>query len=493
MQKPDEQMVMELKLLISSNQSISSDVQQILDYLPACEYELILFMSAQKVWNGAIPLAPSGFQPGDGSIELGLFLYWLNNPGQIDLSNFTLKEALAILALVAALDELLASSQMTKTNYDFFQSGELIYTDGSVLSTEKYATFDQGWFIAFLNLLESTIRDLWYSGSSFPNVVPPTIQLKGAVAGKLTIGIIGDWGTGNTVSQSIINQLTALKPDYIVHVGDVYYAGTPLASDPNGGYYFSPGEEKSNLLAQWPASYAGRSFTLNSNHEMYSGANGLFYDALAANAVPPGSGTPFNAQRCSSCFALQYGGWTILGLDSAYMASVTDAFMTGSIGGVAGFQGKWIQSLKLNPAKTIVLTHHNGFADDCTSASPLWAEINGALKGDPYAWYWGHVHNAIVYNSPIKIPAVPNQPGLNTKTFARCLGHAALPYGPASSLNGKPIAYKAGNLKPPPSKEFYNGFAVITLEATNSLLTGITENFYDLSNVKQPVWTKKIF
>lgn len=488
MEKPGQQDIAELRQRINADQSILSDLKELLDYLPACEYELIVFMVQKNTWQGFVPPPPSGFKAGNGSIELGLILYWLKNPGQIDFSKFTAKEKKDILDFIDLVDFLLAPSQMTLPNYGFFTSNkELIYTDGSVLGTRKWATYDQGWFIAFINLLESVVRVLWYSGEYLPTTTPQIIPLKGAVPGKVNIAIIGDWGTGDTVSKSIINQVTALKPDYIVHVGDVYYAGTPLASDPNGQYYFDPGEEQNNLLVQWPPAYTGRSFTLNSNHEMYSGANGLFYRALAAKANPPGNGSPFSAQKGASCFALQYAGWTILGLDSAYMASISNAFMNGSIGGAAGFQGQWMQKLGLAPGKTIVLTHHNGFADDCTSVSPLWAEINAALKGDPYAWYWGHVHNGIVYNSPISIP------GFSTKTFARCLGHASLPYGPASSLNGKPIAYKANNLQPPPSKQLYNGFAMITLQSANNVLTGITENFYDLSKVKQPVWTKKIF
>jgi hypothetical protein len=486
MEKTVELNETELKQRILSDQSILSDLTALLNYLPDSEYELILFMVQKKVWQGFVPPAPSGFKAGDGSIELGLILYWLKNPSQIDFSKFTAKEKKDIMYVIDVIDFLLADSQMTLPNYNFFIKNELIYTDGTVLAMRKWATYDQGWFIAFINLLQSVINASWYSGEDFPTTVPPTIQLKGAAAGKVTIALIGDWGTGDVVSKAIINQVTALKPDYIVHVGDVYYSGTPLATDPNGQYYFDPGEEQNNLLVQWPPTYAGRSFTLNSNHEMYSGANGLFYRALAAKATPPGKGSVFSAQKGASCFALQYAGWTILGLDSAYMAKIDDAFMTGSIGGYAGFQGKWIQSLKLNPAKTIVFTHHNGFADDCTSVSPLWAEITGSLKGDPYAWYWGHVHNGIVYNQPLSIP------GLNTKTFARCLGHAALPYGPASSLNGKPIAYKASNLQPSPSKQLYNGFAMITLQSANNVLTSITENFYDLSKALQPVWAKRI-
>ncbi|MEZ4875196.1 MAG: hypothetical protein R2793_07065 [Flavobacteriaceae bacterium] len=37
----------------------------------------------------------------------------------------------------------------------------------------------------------------------------------------------------------------------------------------------------------WPSAWNGKSFTLNSNHEMYSGANGLYYDALLNPAPLP--------------------------------------------------------------------------------------------------------------------------------------------------------------------------------------------------------------
>jgi hypothetical protein len=102
------------------------------------------------------------------------------------------------------------------------------------------------------------------------------------------------------------------------------------------------------------------------------------------------------------------------------------------------------------------------------------------------------VHNGIVYNTPITIPAVPNQPGLTTNTFTRCLGHSALPYGSASSLKGKPVAWCASDAQPAPSKELYNGFAMLTLTVNSAgQLNGITESFYDLSK-NTAVWTKKL-
>lgn len=477
-----------IRQLIDNNASIESDLQELLDFLPNCEYELISFMVTQKVWKGSVPLAPPDYSPGDGSVDLGLFLYWLNNPAQLDLSMFTLAERLEIDLLIAVLDETLASSLMTAENAAYFSTNELIYTDGGVLSTKKYATYDQGWFIAFLNLVETLIRDLWYYGEAFPSTKPPVITLTGQAINSVKIAILGDCGTGDAVLEGILKNITLQNPDYIIHVGDVYYAGTPSSRCANADKYFFPGEEGINLLKLWPVSAAGKSFTLNSNHEMYSGANGYFCEALGSRS----SGVFFSAQQGSSCFALQCGGWTILGLDTAYMGSVTDAFMTGSIGGAGGTQGQWISSLKTDPAKTIVLTHHNGFEPDCSAVSPLWAEIAGALGGDPYAWYWGHVHNGIAYKSPITIPPTAKLPGLTTKTFARCLGHAALPYGPSPALDGKPILWKASNLKPA-SRELYNGFAMLTLSLnTSGQVNGILESFFDLSS-RSEVWKNKVF
>lgn len=490
----EKQKALEIKQLLETNASIKSDIDKLLNYLPYCEYELILYMIEKKVWTGKPPSPPEGFKPGAGTIELGLFLYWFNHPGKLKLSKFSFKEQLLILGIIVGLDTVLPSTKMNSINYDFFTNNELIYTDGTVLSTAKYATYDQGWFVAFLNLIESTTRLLWYNNGKFPTSAPASVPLKSQkksaddTAGNetVTIGIFGDWGAGNSASKKVMAELTGLEPDYLVHVGDVYYAGTPLESSPNGSHYFSPGEEYQNLLDLWPATYKGLSFTLNSNHEMYSGANGLFYDALDVNKGP------FNAQKGTSCFALEFGGWTILGLDTAFMGKVTDAFMTGSLGEPSGFQSQWIQGLGLDPKKTIVLSHHNGFADDCSTVSPLWKEVESALKGDPFAWYWGHVHNGIVYADQVTIPETNGT--FTTTTFARCLGHAALPYGLASSLtNNKNIAWNANSPMPTPSKQLYNGFAVITLTTDNNgQLNGITEKFYDVSACKQPVWEKRL-
>lgn len=485
MENIDQQKVDELRLLIEADLAIKAQTDSLWNYVSECEYTLIAFMADAGAWQGLVPLLPPN--EGNGTIELGLFRWWIANPQYLDLSNFNWEEQAAIIALCILINDKLPASLMTAENAAFFTTNELIYLDGTTLGAAKYAAYDQGWFIAFLNLAESTIRSLWYNDGTFPTVTPPVLPLSGAASTEVNIALLGDWGTGDATSAAIMQQITNLKPDYIVHVGDVYYSGSPLAGDPNGSYYFAPGEETAHLFTAWPPGFAGKSFTLNSNHEMYSGANGYFYDGLLSQ------GSPFSAQGGSSCWALQYGGWTILGLDSAFMGTVIDAFMSGSIGGSGGTQGTWISGLGLDPQKVIVLTHHNGFAWDCSSGLNLWDEIKGALGGDPYAWYWGHVHYGIVYDQPITIPPAPGQNGFTTNTYARCLGHAALPYGLAQGLAGKPVVYSSNSPQPPPSKQLYNGFGWLTLTTDASgVLTSIVESYYDLSSAKAK-YSKQIF
>lgn len=477
----------EIRQQIQSDPVVLGSLQDLLEYLPYCEFELIQYMVGKGVWSGTIPSPPPGYKTGDGTVELGLVLYWMKNWGELDLSMFTPKEQIEIIGLIIGLDFLLPSSQMTPDNANFFKTNELIYLDGGVLSAEKWATYDQGWFIAVLNMIQSIKNNLWYFGEKLPLNPPPVITLNGAVQGTIKIAVIGDCGTGDTTLQQLMQQVTGVSPDYIIHVGDVYYAGTPQANSPNGNFYFYPGEEVNNMNNCWPAGYNGRSFTLNSNHEMYSGAIGYFHDALGVNNL---NASPiFTAQKGSSFFFLKVADWTLACLDTAYQSSVTNAFMDGSIGLPTDTQTVYLQQQIKDPSRTILFTHHTGFAADCSEVYPLWNEIRTALNGDPYAWYWGHVHNGIVYNRTVQIPVAA--PTFRTNTYARCLGHAALPYGFAQNLVNKQITWMERNQKPN-SSELYNGWALLTFVINNNSVRLINEAFYDLSQAN-PVYSQTIF
>lgn len=458
--------------ILAENPSLCQDAQKLWDYLMYSEYELILYMQSNGLWP-LIPGPPAGFTQGAGSIELGLIRYWAQNPWKLDWSGFDDEEIGIIVGLCFTVDGCAPYSQMDEKHASYFNNNELIYTDGSVLGAGKYACYDQGWFVAFLNLLQTFIEVEWYNGGIFPTVTPPTVTLSGASTNEVNIALVGDWGTGDATAQAVMKQLASMDPDYIIHVGDVYYSGSPSTNA-----YFSTGEESNNLVGGWPPGYVGKSFTLNSNHEMYCGANGYFNDAL----LPQGS--IFSAQNGSSCWALQYNDWTILGLDSAFMGSTFDAFMVGNIGDPEGTQAQWIASLNLNPDKLIVLSHHNAFSEDGSTLSPLWAQVTGALNNnDPYAWYWGHAHYGIAYNCPVVIE------GVRVVTYGRCLGHGALPYGPASGLAGAPVAWSCTHADPNIPTQLANGFAILTLKTNGEgQVTSIVENFYDIST-KTAAWT----
>jgi hypothetical protein len=41
-----------------------------------------------------------------------------------------------------------------------------------------------------------------------------------------TLGIVGDWGTGEHAAASLLTELKKLSPDTLIYLGDIYYSGT---------------------------------------------------------------------------------------------------------------------------------------------------------------------------------------------------------------------------------------------------------------------------
>ena len=162
--------------------------------------------------------------------------------------------------------------------------------------------------------------DLVHALPDNPQQTIPLTRKDGTDADPV-IGIVGDWGTGyysdeggadcpaQRVMEQIANPNLSPAIDYLIHLGDVYYAGTDLRP--------LPGEEQDNFYSKWPDQGPGRNWTLNSNHEMYGAASGYFDVALQ-------KGGPFAAQNGMSYFAMTYGPWLVLGLDSAYYSDAAN-------------------------------------------------------------------------------------------------------------------------------------------------------------------------
>jgi Calcineurin-like phosphoesterase len=283
--------------------------------------------------------------------------------------------------------------------------------------------------------------------------LPQTIS----IPNQVQIGIAGDWGTGEwrTVnpapSTKVCTAIAKLDPHITIHLGDVYYSGTA-------------DQEQHLLIPVWPRGSLG-SFTLNSNHEMYSGGKPYF------NAL---SQSPFAPQGGYSYFALENDNWIIVGLDSAYFSEQGELYMNGALfpenfpnKQQAFLQDKAEEAL-LKGKKVIVLTHHNGMDDPGEKTNTLFQQVTNAFPNNagPTYWYWGHQHLGVVY-----------QPQGPADIRCRCCGHGALPCGVATGLENCPhVIWHEKRIANDPDipERVLNGFAMLTLDGPN-----IVEAFYD--------------
>jgi hypothetical protein len=347
-------------------------------------------------------------------------------------------------------------------------SEEAASPDGSIYGTRKYEQLDPWWIASLYNSLTSVI---WARFGTAPR--------SARLPESVSIGIVGDWGTGvdakyagRNPAQKVMHSLLSKKVDYIVHLGDVYYSGTP--DNPT----FLPGnEELDQFVRCWPRGRKpGSSYTLNSNHEMYSLGRGYFGNALAdAN---------FKHQNKTSYFLLQNAHWQIFGLDSAYASPDRATFMDGALDPA---QIAFLKKARDPKRRSIVMTHHNPLSVYGKTTNRLWAQVEQGFSGrQPDYWYWGHIHNGIVYKCEGRSPVARNA------TRARCIGHSAIPFGFAWGLT-KPETLRAaapGALptafqpidtvdyfahEPVPRSPYIkNGYAVLRLSGA-----GISEEIYD--------------
>jgi hypothetical protein len=346
----------------------------------------------------------------------------------------------------------LAMSAMTGDSagiVNLLDAGIVVTVDGGgeIWGTGKYEAMDIGWLEAFVLWLEN-IPEPKYPFDFNPSVTWIDEQVK--------IAIAGDWGTGDwrtsgnpSASTKVCRQIAVLQPNLTIHLGDVYYAGTD--------------DEESHILARfWPRGSTG-SLALNSNHEMYSGA-APYFGAIGK--------APFQMQGRCSYFALENTNWVIVGLDSAYFADEYQMYREGSLfrDGKGLEQVEFLKAQVAKGKKIILLTHHNGLAEDGSGKTELWAQVMSVFPSDagPAHWYWGHMHAGVWYNG---------QWNGTAEVKCRCCGHGALPCGRASSLSKSAnIVWNEDRLAGDPDipERVLNGFAVISLDGP-----AITENFYD--------------
>ncbi len=434
------------RLLLHPLPDLQGEISRLGLFLQACETRLMKLMDNQH---------PSETEPGVTQYGLALYLFDTTHPVLRRLLHFPKSRITP--ALLKQWE-----AEVTTGGVDDYE--------GSLIAVGKYEQLDAGWVTALIYYLALKLGVREVSSWAPFGTTPATIDAQGD---PITIAIVGDWGTGpfpdgaiEYPALQVINQIKQKSPDFTIHLGDVYYAGTAgfLGSD----------EEINNFVGLWAGGSQG-SFMLNSNHEMYSGAQGYFGKGLKA--------APFARQNNTSYFAIQSDKWIIIGLDTAYYDK-SPLFMNGAL--TDDNQINFIKGLDNTNKKVIVLTHHNPTNIEGTGIGQLtlWNAVASALGRTPDFWYWGHIHNAIVYSDQ----SFPAQNG----TKARCVGHGAIPFGVGYGLlnndgSNKPsIEYFAHelmssvypNTDAQQANRVLNGFALLTLSQD-----AIKEEFIDQTGI----------
>jgi hypothetical protein len=252
---------------------------------------------------------------------------------------------------------------------------------------------------------------------------------------EATIAVVGDWGGGNAAAQAVAKQIQNINPDHIIHLGDVYYAGTEK-------------ETRERFLAYWPKpGESGRSFALNSNHEMYGGGYGYFDITLPTFKQP------------ASYFSLANKNWQFIGLDTGYDEhELHDP------------QAEWLAAQLQDPdRKTILFSHHQLFsAYETADTSKLENKVRPFLDAKQiYGWIWGHEHLCVVYGEHKGIKGV-------------CLGNGCFPYNPPTIKPTAPVEWL--NDRAQPDDDDYRGvhtFALIKVTPAQVEIRYIDQDGYE--------------
>jgi len=301
------------------------------------------------------------------------------------------------------------------------------------------------------------------------------------ITSKARIALVGDWGTGAQPAIAVLKRIAAAKPDIVVHLGDIYYSGTPAECQQHFHLIVEQVLRKDN--PNLPV------FTLSGNHDMYSGGAG--YYSLIDNLNPKPN------QQLASFFCLRTAdqAWQLLAMDTGYHdnnpVTVNDAVTY-----LEDDELAWLCArIRECAGKTILLSHHQLFSayspiggaghdGKRQPGNPRLSEAfrQMAAQGRIAAWFWGHEHALSIYK-----PFAGLERG-------RCLGHGAVPVSLADEIykivDGLTLVPDVvENTKLGAQGGVYaHGFAILDLDAQGASAT----YFQDLNESPREIFSEMI-
>ena len=278
------------------------------------------------------------------------------------------------------------------------------------------------------------------------------------------IAIIGDWGTGDDVAINLLNQIAALKPDILFHLGDVYYSGTQS-------------ETNDNFLAICRQILGSNIpiYSLCGNHDMYSGGDGYYWliDHIGQQ---------------SSYFCLQNDYWQFLAMDTGHNDHnpLTVATNMTSLVNIPGWsEANWHLG-KIQQAgnrRIAAFSHHQLFSPFASVGNMgsqqyaynpnIFASFQSVLSKIDI-WFWGHEHTLALYDPYMGL------------VRGRCVGASAVPvftdqqtYAPGAGLqtyqNAPLPTWNPSAILGDNGTQYNNAFAIMTLNNATA-----TINYYQV-------------
>lgn len=232
------------------------------------------------------------------------------------------------------------------------------------------------------------------------------------------VALLGDWGTGTEAAVEIVKQIATFNPDLIIHLGDIYYSGTPDECRRN----FTDILNRTFNRSRVPI------YTLAGNHDMYCGGVG-YYGLLKILNPSPLAKQPasFFCLRCTDA------AWQFIAMDTGRFDHAPLAEQDVLVQ-IEPREQAWLTArIAEFSGKTILLSHHQFFSafseigkraadGSLTPYNPNLRQTFTAFtaaasrgRGRIVAWFWGHEHTLSIYK-----PYLDMEKG-------RCIGHGAVP------------------------------------------------------------------
>ncbi|MCG8530140.1 MAG: metallophosphoesterase, partial [Desulfovibrionales bacterium] len=225
----------QLKILQKEGFDFADSWGDLVKYLQESEQQVIELI---EYLQGNIPK----YTP-KGDIDFGLVLHWLEYPPpdiqRILNGTSDIDKTFAFIwnAIAAAAPK----SKITQAQYAFLEceiqkQGGVPGPDGTLFGYGKYEQMDTGWAWAVVNF---GLNEIFGARTSFGGS-PYNQPISNVDKDTVRIAIIGDWGTGTWddygtqgPAVEIMAQVKSKNPTHVIHLGDVYYAGTDLRPPPD--------------------------------------------------------------------------------------------------------------------------------------------------------------------------------------------------------------------------------------------------------------------